>query len=87
MDVATLGAAHDDHPPPIEATAIDLAMTHHIDCIADHPDIEVLQLTNPAITADHAHDHPTDLQGRTHKDQVHIPGDHEENHTSRRTPG
>ena len=35
--------------------------------------IEVLQLTNPEITVDHAHNHPTDLQGKTHTDQVHIP--------------
>ena len=62
-------------------------MTHHIDHIADHPHIEVLQLTSQEITADHSHNHPTDLQGRTHIDQVHIAADHEENHTSRRTQG
>ena len=73
--------------PPIEATAINLTMTHHIDLIADHPHIEVLQHINPEITVGHTHDHPTNLQGRTHTDQVHIPADHKENHTSRRTLG
>ena len=85
IDAATIGAVHDDHIPPLEATAIDHAATHHIDHIADHPYIEVLQLTNPEIAVDHAHDLPTYLQGRTHTDQVHIPADHEESHTSRRT--
>ena len=64
--------AHNDHAPPIEATAIYLATTCHINLITDHPDIEVLQLINPEITVDHTHDHPTNLQGRTHTDQVHI---------------
>ena len=69
--------------PHIETAAIDPAMTHHINHIADHPHLEVLQLTNPEITIDHTQDHPTNLQSRTHTDQVHIPADHEENHTSR----
>ena len=43
IDVATTGAAHDAHAPPIEATAISLALTHHINHITDHPYIEVLQ--------------------------------------------
>ena len=85
IDTATRGATHSNHAPPIEATAIDLAMTHHINHIADHSQIKVLQLINPEIAVDHTHDHPTDLQGRTHTDQVHIPADHEENNTSRRT--
>ena len=38
-------------------------------------------------TVDHTHDHPTDLQGRTHTDQVHIPAGQKETHTSRRTRG
>ena len=59
IDATTIGAAHNDHAPPIDATATDLAMTHHINCVADHPHIEVLQLTNPEIAGDHAHDHPT----------------------------
>ena len=59
---------NDDHTPPIEATVIDLTMTHHIDHITDHPHIEVLQRINPEITVDHTHNHPTNLQGWTHTD-------------------
>ena len=44
---ATRRAAHNTHSPPIEVTAIDLAMTLHIDLITDHSHIEVLQLTTP----------------------------------------
>ena len=87
IDAASTGAAHNDCIPPMEATAINLAMTHHINLIADHPHIEVLQLTNPEIAVCHTYNHPTDLQGRTDTDQVHIPADHEENHTSRRRQG
>ena len=50
------GTAHNDHTPPIQATVINLAVTHHIDHIIDHPHIGVLQLTNPEITVDHTHD-------------------------------
>ena len=87
IDTATIGAVHDNHTPPIEATAINLFMICHINHIADHPHIEVLQLINPEIAVDHTHDHPRNLQGRTHTDQVHIPADHQEKHTSRRTQG
>ena len=82
---ATTGAAHDAHVPPIEVTATDLAMTHHINLIADYPYIETLQLTTSGIAVDHAHNHLTNLQGKTHMDQVHIPADHEPHHISRRT--
>ena len=68
INAATTGATHDNYTPPIEATAIDPAMTHHTDNITDYPHIEVLQLINPEITVDHSHDHPTNLQGRTHTD-------------------
>ena len=85
IDVATTGAAHDGCNPPIQASAIYLTVTHHINLIADHPYIEVLQHINPEIAAGHTHDHPTDPQGRTHTVQVCIPADHEENHTPRRT--
>ena len=84
---ATTGAAHNAHTPPIEVTAIDLSMTHHIDLIADHPHIEDLLLTTPEITVDHTHDHATNLPGETHTDQVCIPADHMANHISRRTQG
>ena len=69
------------------ATAINLTATYNINHITDYPHIEVLQLTNTEIAVDHAHNHSTDLQGRTHTDQVHIPADQKENHTSRRTRG
>ena len=85
IDAAFTGAAHDYCTPPIEATAINLTMTCNIDHITDHPHIEVLQLINPEIVVGHIYDHPTDLQDRTHADQVHTPTDHEENHTPRRT--
>ena len=62
-------------------------VTHHTNLITDHPHIEVLQLTNPEITVDHAPDLHTNLQGRTYTDQVHIPVDHKGKHTSRRTWG
>ena len=85
IDMATIGAPHNDCTAPIEATAINLTMKHHIDHVADHSYIEVLQLIDPETTIDHTHNHLTDLQGRPHTDQVHIPADHEENLTSRRT--
>ena len=37
IDAATTGAVHDNLTPPIEATAIDLVTTLHIDHITDHP--------------------------------------------------
>ena len=64
----TTGAAHDAHTPPIEVTAIDLAMTDCIDRIAGYPYIEVLELTTAEITVGHAHNHPTNLQGEIHTD-------------------
>ena len=85
--IATIVVAYDTCTPLIEVTAIDLIVTHHINHITDAPHIEVLQLTTPEITADHAHNHPTNLQGETDTDQVHIATDHEANHTSRRTQG
>ena len=44
-DAATTGVAHDICTPPIEATAIDLTMTHHTDHITDHPHIESPQVS------------------------------------------
>ena len=87
INAATNGAAHNAHAPPIEATAINLTATHHINHTTVHPHIEVLQLTTPEITLDHAHDHLTNLQGKTCTDQVSIQTDHEANHNSRRTQG
>ena len=42
IDAATTGAAHDNLTQLMEATAIDLTMTNHINHIADHPHIEAL---------------------------------------------
>ena len=83
--IATTGAAHNTHAPPIGVTALDPVTKHHVDHITDHPHIEVLWLTTPEVTVDHAHDQPTNLQVETCTDQIHIPADHEANHTSRRT--
>ena len=87
IDAAITGAAHNDHASPIEATAIGLTTTCHINHNTDHPHIEVLQLINPVIAVGPIHVHHATLQGRTHIDQVHTPADHEENHTPRRTQG
>ena len=85
MISATPGVAHDAYAPLIAVTAIDFLTTHHIDFITDHLHIEALWLTTPEITVDHAHDHPTNLQGENCTGQIHIPADHEANYTSRRT--
>ena len=85
IDTATKGAAHNDIALPIEATAINLTMTHHSDHIADHPHIEALQVINPEIIVGHILDHPTDLQGMNHVDEVQSAAGQEENHIPRRT--
>ena len=84
---ATPGVAHDAHTPHIGITAINPTSTHHTYLITDHPHMEVLQLTTPEIEVDHAHNLPTNLQGETHTNHIHIPVDHVANHTSRRTQG
>ena len=61
IDAATTGAAHDDVTQPTVDTATDITMTHHTSCIADHPNIEALQVINPKIAVGHIHNHPTDL--------------------------
>ena len=58
---------------------------HMCDFITDHPSTKAPQVTDPVITADHLHDHPTDLQDMNLADQVHIPAGWEEYHISRRT--
>ena len=73
IDAATTEAAHDDLSQPKEDTAKDLAMTHCTSHIADHPHITPLWVTDPKITVCHTHDHPTDLQGMNHADQIHTP--------------
>ena len=81
----TTEAAHDDLPQPTEDTATDLTMTHHIGHIADHPHITAPWVIEPQIAVGHTHDHPTDLQGMNHTDQIHIPAGQKEGHTPRRT--
>ena len=81
---ATPGVANDTHAPHTEIKAIDPAMTHHTNPTTDHPHI-VLQLTTPEIIVDHIHIHPTNPQGEIPTGYIHIPADHEANHTSRRT--
>ena len=77
-----LFASHDADAPTIEVIATNPTATHGTDQIADHPCIEVLQLTTPEITVDHTHNHPTNLQGETCTGHIHIPADHEANLTS-----
>ena len=79
------GVAHNAHTPHTEITAIDPTTTHHIDPPTDHPHIEVPQLTTPETIVDHIHVHPTNPQGEICTGHIHIPADHEANHTSRRT--
>ena len=79
--------AHDAHIPHTEITAIDPATTHITDPTADHPHIDIPQLTTPEIEVDHVHFHPTNPQGEICTGHIHIPADHKSNHTSRRTQG
>ena len=86
IDATTTGAVHNNRTQPIGATAIDLAMTHHIDHIADHPCIEALQGINSEITVDHIHDHPIDVQNMNLTDQIHTQQDKKKkDHILRRT--
>ena len=88
IDAATMGAAHNDLCSNlIEATAIVLTVTHHINHIANHPHIEALLVIDPEIAVGHIHHHPTDLQGMNHLDQVHNPAGQEENYIPRRKQG
>ena len=85
IDAATTGAVHDNLAQPIETTATYLATTHYINYIADHPNIEALQVIDPEVTVGHIYYHPTDLQGMNHVDQVHNPARKKENYMPRRT--
>ena len=82
---ATTGAAHNDLTQPTDDTATNLTVTHHIGHIADHPNIEALQVINPEIAVVHIHTPHTDLQGMNLTDQIHTPAGQEEGHTPRRT--
>ena len=68
---ATPGVAYNAHAPHIEITVIDPTTTHHTNLIADHPHIEVPQLTTPEIIVDHIHIHPTNPQGEIHIGHTH----------------
>ena len=85
IDAATTEVAHDDFAQTTEGTATYPTVTHHTGHIADHPYIAVLCVINPEITVDHTEDHPTDLQGMNHADQIHTPAGQEESHIPRRT--
>ena len=87
ITTSTPGVAHNAHAPHIEIKAINPATTHLTDLITDHPHTEVLHLTTSETTVDHAHTHPTNLQGKTCIGHIHILADHEANHTSRRVQG
>ena len=85
IDMATTEAAHNDLAQPRKDTAIDLIVTHHTDHIADHPNIEALQVIDHEIVVGHIHTPPTNLQGMNIEDQIHTPAGQEEGHTQRRT--
>ena len=70
IDAATAGAGHDNLAQPTEDTATDLTVTHCTSHIANHSNIENLQVINSEITVGHITDHPTDLQGINHTDQI-----------------
>ena len=73
IDIATTGAAHDYLTQLTEDTVTELAMTHHTGNIANHPNIEALQVINPEIAVGHIPSYPTDLQGINHADQIYTP--------------
>ena len=51
--------------------------------MADHPCIATLQVIDPEIRVGHTHDHPTNLQGMNHADQIHTPTGQEEGYTQK----
>ena len=55
MITATPEVTHNAHTPHIEITVINPTMTHHTNLIADHPHIDIPQLTTPVIIVDHIH--------------------------------
>ena len=62
MDAAITEAAEDNLAPPTEDTATDFAMTPLTNHIADHPNTEALQATDPNIIVGHTHNHPVGIQ-------------------------
>ena len=85
IDAATTEAAHDNLTQPTEDTATDPTETHCTDYIADHPHLTTSQVTDPKILVGHIHDHPTDLQGMNHADEILTPAEQEGGYTPRRT--
>ena len=73
IDTVITEAANDELTQPTEDTATDLTVTHLTDHIADHSNIEALQVINPEIIVGHIHDHSKGLQGMNHINQVHNP--------------
>ena len=85
IDTATTEAAHDDLTQHTEDAAKDLAMTHCIGHITDHPCMAAVWVIDPKIIVGHTHNHPTDLQGMNHTDQIHTAAEQEESYTQRGT--
>ena len=83
--ITTPQVAHDAHVPHTEITAIDPAMIHHTKSTAGHPHTEVPQPTTAEIKVDSIHINPINPPGETHTGHIHIPADHEVNHTTRQT--
>ena len=54
IDATTTGTVHNDLTQPTEDAATDLAMTLHTGHIADHPNIQALQVIDPE---DHSRSH------------------------------
>ena len=77
--------AHNAHTPHTGITAINPAMTHHINPTADHPHTEVPQPTTHEIKVDPIHVHPTNPAREICTSHIHIPADHKANYTTRRT--
>ena len=75
----TTEAAHNDLAQPREDTATYLPVTYQIGHIA------ALWIIDPEIVVGHTHDHPTNLKGMNHADQIHTPTGQEEGYTPRIT--
>ena len=76
---------HNAHTPHTEITVINATATHHTTPTASHPHTEVSQPTTSEIEVDPIHIHPSNPPGEICTGQIHIPADHEANHTTRRT--
>ena len=79
------GVAHNTQILYTEVTAINLTVTLHIGCIADHLHTETHH-TTPEIEACGMHVHHKNLHDNTHIGHSHTPADHETNHITRKIP-